>query len=292
MPENEIILRFHRRPNALANLALALCGIFNRYKIGDPVPKIKAVWEDVKINPGHVKDFEEICGLLPHTEFFSPLYPVTLIFPFIIRILGHKKAPLSVFRTLNTKLQVISHRRIGVLEPLTITCETGSLRIVSRGLEMDLSSIVQTGRETVWESLHTFYYRGKFGEADSSNLDHMELLPIPEPKTLASWYLPDGIGFRFGRISGDTNGIHYSRLYAKRFGFKRDFAQPTLVLTRSLNCFPDLGASKFRLVALLKGPVYYKSNVYLKGAFSEEGIRFDIYCEDNPRPSLCCQVSY
>ena len=89
MPENEIILRFHRRPNALVNLALALRGILNRYEIGDPVPKIKAIWENVKINPGHVKDFKEICGLLPHTEFFYPLYPVTLIFPFIIRILGH-----------------------------------------------------------------------------------------------------------------------------------------------------------------------------------------------------------
>jgi hypothetical protein len=292
MPENEVILRLSRRPNALANLALALCGIFNRHKIGDPVPKIKAVWEDVKINPGHVKDFQEICGLPPRTEFFYPLYPVTLIFPFIIRILGHKKAPLSVFRTLNTKLEITSHRRIGVYEPLTITCETGSMRIVSRGLEMDLASIVQTGHETVWESLHTFYYRGKFGKADSSNLDPMERVPIPEAKTLGSWYLPDGIGFRFGRISGDTNGIHYSRLYAKRFGFKRDFAQPTLVLTRSLNCFPDLDISTFRLVALLKGPVYYKSNVYLKGILRGDGIRFDIYCEDNPRPSLCCQVSY
>ncbi len=292
MPENEIVLRFHERPNALVNLALALGGIFNRYKIGNPVPKIKAVWENVKIDPCHAKNFEEICGLLPHTEFFHPLYPVTLIFPFIIRILGHKKAPLSVFRTLNTKLQVTSHRRIGVHEPLTIICETGSLRIVPRGLEMDLSSMVQTGHETLWESLHTFYYRGKFGEANASDLNPMELSPIPEAKILASWYLPDGIGFRFGRISGDTNGIHYSRFYAKRFGFKRDFAQPTLVLTRSLNCFPDLDMSKFRLVALLKGPVFYRSNVHLKGAFSEEGIRFDIYCEDNPRPSVCCQGSY
>jgi hypothetical protein len=291
MAENEIILRFHRWPNALINIALAFYGISTRFKMGDRVPKIKAVWEDVKIDPGHLKDFEEVCGLLSHTEFLYPLYPLTLIFPLILRVLGHRKAPLTVFRTLNTKLQVTSHRRIGVHESLRILCETGSLRILPKGIELDLTSTVQTDHETVWESLHTFYYRGKFGEGDTSNLDRPELLAIPEPKTLASWYLPDGIGFRFGRISGDTNGIHYSSLYARLFGFKRDFAQPILVLTKSLNCLSDFDTSRFRLLALLKGPVYYKSNVYLKGYPSEEGIRFDIYCEDNPKPSLSCQLS-
>ncbi len=291
MAENEIILRFHRRPNALTSIALALCGISTHFKTGDRVPKIKAVWEDVKIDPDHLKDFGEVCGLPSHGKFLYPLYPLTLIYPLILRILGHRRAPLSVFRMLNTKLQVTSHHRIGVREPLAITCETGSFRIVPKGLELDLASSVQTDHETVWESLHTFYYRGKFGEGNSSHFDQPELPPISEPKTLASWYLPDGIGFRFSRISGDVNGIHYSSLYAKLFGFKRDIAQPVLVLAKSLNCFSDFEPSRFRLLALLKGPIYYKSNVTLKGMHTEEGIRFDIYCAVNPKPSLSCQLS-
>jgi len=291
MAENEIILRFHRRPNALINTALAFYGISTHFKMGDPVPRIKAVWEDVKIDTGHLKNFEEVCGLPSPGDFLYPLYPLTLIYPLVLRILGHRKAPLSVFRMLNTRLQVTSHRRIGVHEPLGIICETGSLRVVPKGLELDLASAVQTDHGTVWESLHTFYYRGKFGEVDPSHPDRPELLAISEPETLASWYLPDGIGFRFSRISGDTNGIHYSGLYAKLFGFKRDFAQPTLVLTRSLNCLSDFDTSRFRLLALLKGPVYYKNTISLKGSSSGDGIRFDIYCEDNPKPSLSCQLS-
>ena len=43
MAENEIILRFHRRPNALLSIALALYGISTHFKMGDRVPKIKAV---------------------------------------------------------------------------------------------------------------------------------------------------------------------------------------------------------------------------------------------------------
>jgi hypothetical protein len=291
MAENEIVLHFHRRPNALLSIALALYGVSTDFKSSDQVPKIRAVWEDVKIDPDHLKDFGEACGLPPHGEFLYPLYPLTLIYPLVLRVLGHKKAPLSVFRMLNTRLQVTSHRRIGPREPLRIICETGPLRIVPKGLELDLISSVRTDLQTVWKSSHTFRYRGKFGEGNSSHYDQPELLTISEPKTLASWYLPDGIGFRFSRISGDVNGIHYSSLYARLYGFKRDIAQPVLVLTRSLSCFSDFDPSTFGLMALFKGPVYYKSNVSLKGITSREGIRFDVYCEDNPRPSLSCKLS-
>ncbi len=255
------------------------------------MPKIRAVWEDVKIDPDHLKDFGEVCGLPPHSEFFYPLYPLTLIYPLVLRVLGHKKAPLSVFRMLNTRLQVTSYRRIGVHEPLRVVSETGSPRNVPKGLELDFASAVQADGETVWESLHTFYYRGKFGEGDSSHSDQPELPPISDPKTLASWYLQDGIGFRFARISGDANGIHYSSLYARLHGFRRDFAQPLLILSKSLSCFSDFDSSRFRLLALFKGPVYYKSNISLKGVSNGEGIRFDIYCEDNPKPSLSGQLS-
>jgi hypothetical protein len=259
--------------------------------MGDRVPKIKAVWEDMKIDPDHLKDFGEVCGLPPHGESFYPLYPLTLIYPLVLRVLGHKKAPLSVFRMLNTRLEVTSHRRIGVDESLRVVCETGSSRIVPKGLELDLTSAVQTDHETVWESLHTFYYRGRFGEGNSSHFDQPELPPISEPKTLASWYLPGGIGFRFARISGDSNGIHYSSSYARLYGFKRDFAQPLLILSKSLSCFSDFDPSRLRLLALFKGPVYYKSNISLKGISTGEEIRFDIYCENNPKPSLSCYLS-
>jgi len=255
------------------------------------VPKIRAVWEDVKIDRDHLKNFGEICGLPSHGEFLYPLYPLTFIYPLVLGVLGHKKAPLSVLRMLNTKLEVASHRRIGVRETPRIISETGSPRIVPKGLELDLTFSVQADHETVWESLHTFYYRGKFGERNSSQSDQPELSLVSEPETAASWYVPDGIGLGFARISGDANPIHYSSLYARLQGFKRDFAQPLLILSKSLSCFSDFDPSRFGLLAWFKGPVYYGSNVSLKGVSSGEGIRLDIYCEDNPRPSLSCQLS-
>jgi len=166
--------------------------------------------------------------------------------------------------------------------------ETGATRIVPKGFEMDVRSVVQANQETVWESVHTFYYRGNFGAAEPQP---SELAAPQEPQLLGSWYLPNGVGFRFAGISGDSNGIHYSKWYARIMGFDRALAQPILVLTRSLSCLELADRGSFQLDAFLKGPVYYKSNVYLRGTAGGGATRFDVYCEDNPRPSLCCQIT-
>ena len=292
MGASEIDLVFHRRPGAVANVALAVLGISAGFKIGNNTSRIRAKWEDVEVNPNHLKAFGDICGLPPQTEYFHPLYPLTLAFPLIMRILGHKKAPLTPFRTLNTRLLVNSHRRIETHERLSITCETGAVRIVTSGLEIDLSTAVRIGAESVWESLHTFFYRGNFGDPQASNNNSSELSVRSGCNLWSSWRLPNGIGWRFARISGDSNAIHYSSWYAKGFGFERAFAQPILILTKSLNVLPDSDIPRFRLDTLLKGPVYYGSMVYIKGMTGQKGIRFDIHSGENPRPSMCCELIY
>jgi hypothetical protein len=292
MTKERLLLPIHRRPGALANIALAVCGISTTFTPGNGAPKIQIVWDDMEVNSAHLKDFGKICGLSPPTEVLYPLYPLTLAFPLIMRILGHKKAPLSVFRTLNTKLQVVSHREIGVHEKLRLVCETGALRIVAKGLEMDISSTVQAGNEIVWESLHTFYYRGQFGKPDVSGVDHEKLSAISRCNMWASWYLSGGIGLRFAGISGDTNGLHYSNWYARMLGFDKAFAQPILVLTKTLHCLPGPVAPNFGLQALFRGPIYYSSYVNLKGISDDTGVRFDIFCRPNSRPSVCCHFEH
>ncbi len=292
MGANEIDLVFHHRPGAVANIALAVLGMSAGFKMRNDMRRIRAMWENVDVNLAHLQAFKDICGLPPQTEYLHPLYPLTLGFPLIMRILGHKEAPLMLFRTLNTRLLVISHRRIGVHERLMVKCETGAPRIVAKGLEIDLSTVVQVGSEPVWQSLHTFFYRGNLGHPESSNGLSSELAVRSECNLWSSWYLPSRIGWRFAKISGDSNGIHYSSLYARIFGFKRAIAQPILTLTRSLNALPGFDVPRFRLDTLLKGPVYYGSYVYIKGMAMQTGIRFDIHSGRNPRPSMCCELTY
>ena len=171
-------------------------------------------------------------------------------------------------------------------EILDIRCELVRYRIREKGLEIDISSVIEAAGEPVWENIQTYYYRGKFGAMDAS-YEPPEFEPIPEADVVAAWFLPAGMGLSFAAVSGDGNGIHYSKLYARMFGFERDFAQPLLVLAGSVERLLNAGYDNaVSLDVALKGPFYYESNITLKKVFINNATRFDIYCEENPRPCI------
>ena len=104
---------------------------------------------------------------------------------------------------------------------------------------------------------------------------------------IAKWFLPGGNGFRFARISGDGNGIHYSKFYARLLGFKRDFAQPFPILGNAINHLINYeGNNTISLYVAFKGQFYYERNVTIKGIKTNNRNRFDIYSEGNDRPCI------
>jgi hypothetical protein len=158
-------------------------------------------------------------------------------------------------------------------------------------LEIDISSIVRSAGETRWEGVLTFYYRGQFGEPDES-YQPPDFSPIVDGDRIGEWFLSSEVGFRFAGISGDWNGIHYSKRYARMLGFERDFAQPLLVLAKAADYLIDINSDKpVALDVLLKGQLYYDRNVTLKGIANEDGPRFELYSEGNRRPSISGRVS-
>ena len=191
-----------------------------------------------------------------------------------------------MFNVLGKRLKIIRHRQIGLDEALDIFCEISRVRIVLNGLEIDLSAVIEIAGETVWTATETFFYRGDFGEPETS-AENIDFESIPEAKEIARWFLPGGIGFRFARISGDGNGIHYSKFYARLLGFKRDFAQPFLIVGNAINHLINYeGNNTISLYVTFKGQFYYERNVMIKGIKTNCRNRFDIYSEENDRPCI------
>ncbi|MFC1850583.1 hypothetical protein ACFL27_10360 [candidate division CSSED10-310 bacterium] len=281
-----INLTFKNRPSSLYNLVLAFWGISRSFHSENGVTKIRAARKEFRIDPVHLRQYREICGL-GTTDFLPLLYPLTLIFPLILRVLGHKKAPLTVFKTLNTRDRIIQIRPISVTEEVVPYCEISQYRVVPQGLELDLSTGLRSEGETIWECHKTFYYRGRFGVV-TDEASGQDLPQISDAPPIARWHLPDRIGFSFARISGDTNGIHYNAWYARLFGFERDFAQPILILSY---CMERLAAIKNSPQVYLdisyKGPVYYNRSIHMTGTEVNNGFRFDTFCQGNPRPCIC-----
>ncbi len=281
-----ICLNYYKRPGSILPAILALFGRSKNFYPEKPLPKITAKWENIKIDNDRLSEFNRICQI-KNSEYLSLIFPFTLVYPVLQRILSHKAAPLSMFKVLNSRIQIFQYRNIGINETLSVHSELTGYRIRPKGLEIDIQSAVNSDGKTAWKNIQTFYYKGRFGAPDQ-NYSPPNFNPIADPGRLFSWFLPEGLGYSFAKISGDGNPIHYSKIWARMLGFERDFAQPLLILANSVERLTNQGIEdKTGLDAMLKGQVYYEKNIIVKGTTNDDDARFDIYCEGNPLPSIC-----
>lgn len=281
-----IVLNFNKRPSLYATVFHALLGRSSEFRADKPLPKITVRQPGITIDGKNLFEFNKICKINTGSEI--PItYPFCLVYPLTQRLLARKEAPLSLFQVLNSRMRILQHRPISSGEKLDISCTSSGIRLREKGLEMDVECTLKSAAETVWENTQTFYYRGNFGPPDT-NYTPPQFPPIPEAPESARWFLGGGIGWRFSRISGDGNPIHYSRIYARLLGFRRDFVQPLVLIGSSLqHLLTNDGHGPLALDIALKAPVYYENNIILKTACSGDSLRFDICVEGNPLPCIC-----
>lgn len=286
-----IDLIFKNRPSIISTAFFALLGRSGKFDAGKPFPQITAKQNGVTIDRKQLTEFNRICRI-SESDKLPVIYPFTLIYPLAQRILAHRDAPLSLFQVLNSRMQISQFREIGVDEKLDIFCAITGHRLREKGLEMDITSVVQDAGVPVWENTQTFYYRGKFGLPDEGYTPP-QFKPIPDASDAARWFLPDGIGNSFSKLSGDGNPIHYWKWYARLFGFKRDFAQPLLILGNTLGyLLKAVDKNTITLDIALKAPIYYENNVILKTEQDNGVKRFDIYMEGDPLPCICGKLKF
>jgi len=284
-----IMQSFHDDPSALGTLLKAFASRKSVFTAKEEVPLIRIERKGVRIREGHVAAFNEICGLPPSPDL-NILYPFTLVYPYIMRILCRKDMPFSLFRVLNTVNNITMYKPLHAGDTVDVVCHNSDMRITERGIETDITSEIISKGIRIWDNVTTYLLRGKFRDVvDPSPFLSPE--PLKGAPVTAQWYLPVKDRFRFARISGDTNGIHYWKIYARMFGFERDFSQPIRITAR---CAAELplpeGAAPVKMIFFLKGPVYYGRLLELRSGRSGNGHRFDLYCEGNERPCISGEV--
>ena len=288
--KDKITLQFQNKPSDVLTLWQAFRSRKSRYHPDDIIPEIHVKRSDFKIDTGHLKKFNAICGI-ESTSNLHLLYPFTLAYPYLMRILCRREMPFSQFKTLNTRNRIIMFRRVDPGEMLNIDCYNSDSRVTDNGLEFDFKAEIYSGSEKVWENTATYLNRGKFKNADKIYTPP-KLEPADNPSVIKEWLFPAENRYKFGRVSGDTNGIHYWSSYARMFGFKRDFAQPIRIIARCVSELPDHSADKpAELDFYLKGPVYYESILTLKNRKKDNISRFDLYCEGNSRPCISARLA-
>jgi acyl dehydratase len=276
-------LDFARRPSTVAYMLRALRRMPGRS--GDRgFPPLRARWSAQRIEAGPLQAFLGVTGL-PAGGGVPLLYPHALGFPLQMVLLTHPAFPLPIWRVLQVRNHLLQHRPLAAGAVLDFETRVAGQRILAKGAEVDLHTTVRVGAALHWESLNTFYYRGRFGPAGEPS--PLARAPDPGADVLTEWRMAAGAGWRLAGFTGDYNPIHWWGWYARRAGFQGAFHHPPLVLGQCLARLPapEPGAPQ-RLDAWLKGPVYPQSDVRLHVSRAPEDIAFALVPVADGRPAI------
>jgi acyl dehydratase len=249
------------------------------------LPRYQAHWDGVRIGGERLRAYNKVCGY-KSLDQVPLLYPHIASSPLQMALISDPTFPIRLVGAIHQRNHVQQYRPLHENETLNIACRIGENRIVKQGMEFDVLTVASTNGERVWESISTYLARGKF----SNPVEPPPIANMPEMETAGeevSWQVASNMGRRYARVSGDYNLIHLSSIIAKVFGFPRSFIHGMWSASACLAHLPRIPeAFPLRYDIAFKGPVFLGSKVTMKVAGDKTRSRFDLYCQNNPRPCI------
>ena len=259
------------------------------------LPVIKATWTGAQADQKALNDYLDTLNL-GKSPNLPILYPHVMAGSMHMNMLSHKTFPIRLLGSVHLKNRITQYKAIPVNAVMDLHSEIASYRLVEKGLEFDFTTVATINGEKVWDEVSTYFQAGRFGgKTNPSEEKSFELDSLKDPEKTGSWNVPNNRGKKYAKITGDYNPIHMSPLAAKLFGFKRDIAHGFGVLAEAIEYSTAIqqagGVEKtLQVDVVFKGPVYLNSDVYLRQNIQQNANRFDVYCGENPKPSICGEV--
>ena len=216
-------------------------------------PQVESRWDDVCVET--VEDYQRICGF-PVSNTLPVTFPQVLATPLHMQMLASSLFPLPVMGLVHVGQSIKQFRPIAIGENLSIRSWVDGLTRVKSGGEFSLHTEIFSGEEKVWTGTARTFTRGiKGNKNNEKRKDPPELGDDPSAEV---WEIPENLGRRYMRISGDFNFIHVHALLAKPFGFKRAIIHGMWSLAR---CVASLPEPTQELEAKFIRPVFLPSKV-------------------------------
>lgn len=266
------------------------------FNTADGLPIIKAKWTSAQVDQTSLNDYLVTLNLEKRTHL-PILYPHVMAGSMHMNMLSHKTFPIRLLGSVHLKNRITQYKAIPVDAIIDIHSEIASYRLVEKGLEFDFTTVATVNGEIVWQEVSTSFQAGCFGgKTNPSKEKSFELDSLKTSEKTASWKVPNNRGKKYAKITGDYNPIHISPLAAKLFGFKRDIAHGFGVLAEAIEYSAAIQKAggveqTLQVDVVFKGPIYLNSDVYLRQNTQQNTNRFDVYCGENPKPSICGEVA-
>ncbi len=282
---------FNTQPAIASAMVKALLLPRKGFKASIGLPAIKASWVGAKANIDSLKKYETVLGLTS-SKVLPVLYPHVLAGGMHMHMLSHPDFPIRLLGSVHLKNTIKQYQAIDIESEMELHSAIGEYRLTEKGLEFDFSTQVKVEGNVVWEEVSIYFKAGKFGGKEQpSEQSSFELDSLSNGEQVAEWEVPKNRGKQYAKITGDYNPIHMSPTLAKLFGLKRDIAHGFGVLAQAIELAGFNTVNKpCQVDVVFKGPVFLQSQVSLKKNNSQNENRFDVFCGNNPKPSICGSV--
>jgi len=284
-----IQLNFSSKPGVAVPMLKALLLPRKGFNAQVGLPDIQASWSAVCVDQAALQQYANTLGLML-TDDLPLLYPHVLAGAMHMHMLTHKSFPIKLLGALHLKNRIEQIKPIPVTSRFDLNSQLGGFRLVEKGVEFDFDTQVVCDGDIYWRETSTYFMAGRFGGKENpSSQTSFELSPLEQGQQKSAWFVPADRGKVYAKITGDYNPIHTSKQLAKLFGFKRDIAHGFGVLAQGIEQLVGGVDGPAALDVIFKGPVFLESDVKLLASGNAQ--RFDIYCADNDRPSICAALS-
>jgi hypothetical protein len=280
---NEAVsLDYDRRPSAVPYMVRGMMPVTRRVNLA---PQMRARWVKHRA-PTRACRIQQDRRPPTAGATLPLLYPHTFGFRLAMAILTHPKFPVPIWGVLQTRNHLVQHRFIAVDESLDFETRVMHARVVPKGAEFDLRTTVHAAGALAWESIVTFFTRGRFGEPEPAS--PLTRSPSEFGPLAAEWIMRNADHWKFGSFTGDYNGIHMWDWYARRLGFRRALYHPPRVLGECLARLPgptsmEDADGRLRLDAWLKGPVSHGANVRMHATTTATTSTFALAGDERPQ---------
>ena len=257
-------------------------------------PDLSIIWRGYRIQPRAMQFLQLVSGIQDQAaqELLSLLFPHVTGFRLLMTMLTHPLWPLPIWGALQVRNRLSMHCPLEVGDSGDLIGRVAGWRVLEKGIEVDLHTRLQQRDDCIWESVVTFYYRGRYGSTveRGAALGAVPMSPVfdAQPAKAEQWRIDDLGRWRFGALTGDYNGIHQWDWYARRFGFASAFPHPQRLAAQCLGHLRPSGSIPRTLDLWIKGPVYFGSEVIqqVSPLLDNERRDFALWVANDQRPAL------
>jgi len=244
-------------------------------------PYLNVIMENASIDRANLLLYRNLTGYEDDGKL-PVLYPHAIASPIYMFMLSQREFPLNLLGALHVKNRIISYRPISEKESFTIDVKLENSKILNNGVEFDFSVILSQRDEILWKGITTWFKRGNFGHSNEKLNTFDTLVPIERGKFFCELEIPEDIGKRFAKVTGDYNPIHISPFMARLFGLKKNIAHAMWFcgyVGRKLSHLKKNNPVQIDLA--FKSPIFVGSKATVISESRGENLRFDAYCHGN-----------